>query len=235
MEVLQLSVVWVDVVAGLRDPTWLDGGELKNFHDARTKEWIMTSLNEVEVDATNPSNTTSEAVLRQLTAIMKINNETNKDMNGLRKSEFNRLREKDESKKNRLKKLQKSAKNMILNSSATQVMIYNDLELIAPYEPVESCMDFFSCETTGLAENELYNQFKELVMPEVDFAHRTVQAIIAGQFQYNVGVSPSNLSAFCFCKKIPVQKDEPNRSLIFHLVATQGRFNTMDEINLSTK
>ena len=57
----------------------------------------MTSLNEVEVDATNPSNTISEAVLHQLTASMTINNETNKEMNDLRKSEFNHLHEKDES------------------------------------------------------------------------------------------------------------------------------------------
>ena len=62
----------------------------------------MTSLNEVEVDATNPPNTTSEAVLRHLTARTTINNETNKDMNNLCKSEFNRLREKGESKNNRL-------------------------------------------------------------------------------------------------------------------------------------
>ena len=124
---------------------------------------------------------------------------------------------------------------MILNGSATQVMIDNDLELIAPSEPVESCIDFFSCETTGLAENELYNQFKALNMPEVDFAHGTVQAILAGQFQYNVGGSPSNLSAFCFFNNIPVQKYEPNRALILHLVATQGSGKTMYKINLSTK
>ena len=64
---------------------------------------------------------------------------------------------------------------MILNGSATQVMIDNDLELVAPSEPVESCMDLFSCEPTGLAENELYNKFKALGMPEVDFAHGKVQ------------------------------------------------------------
>ena len=124
---------------------------------------------------------------------------------------------------------------MILNGSATQVMIDNDLELIAPSEPVESCIDFFSCETTGLAENELYNQFKVFGMPEVEFTHVKVQEILAGQFQYNVGGYPSNLSAFCFCKNIPVLKYEPNQALILHLVATQGSGKIMYEINLSTK
>ena len=66
-------------------------------------------------------------------------------MNNLCKSEFNCLNEKDESKKNIIKKLHKLVKNIIFNASATQVMIDNDLELVAPSEPVESCMDLFSC------------------------------------------------------------------------------------------
>ena len=72
-------------------------------------------------------------------------------------------------------------------------------------------------------------------MADVDFAHKTVQALLTGQFQYNVGGSPSKHSGFCFCKKSPVLNDEPNRAMILHLVVTQGSGKTMDEINFSAK
>ena len=155
------------------------------------------------MEVANPSSATTEAVLRQLTASMSLNNQTNMEMNELCRLEFTRLHKKYELKKNRLKKIHKSVMNLIINASATQGMIDNQMELITPSGPVQSCVDFFLSKTTGLVENELYNQFKAIGMADVDFAHGTGQALLAGQFQYNVGGSPSNLSGSCFCKKIP--------------------------------
>jgi len=212
-----------------------DDGELKNFADARHKECIFSSLREAETAAANPSTSTSEAVLRQLSNSMTMQNETNRESNELRKLEFNRLREKDEIKKDRLKKLHKSVTNMIIMASASYVSVGDEMELRVPTEPVESCKDFYACESTGLAEQELYEQFKALNIPDVDFAHGTVQAILAGILLYNVGGSPSNFSAFCFCKQNPVQSDGPSEALILHLAATQGRGRTIEEINSSTK
>jgi len=81
----------------------------------------------------------------------------------------------------------------------------------------------------------LIEQFKALKMPEVDFPHGTVQALLVGLFQYSVGGSPSNLSAFCFYEQNPVQKLGPNQALVLHLVATQGRGKSIEEINASSK
>ena len=212
-----------------------DDGELKNYANARHKECIFSSLEEVEVAASNPTSATSESVLRQLSNSMTLQNETNKETNDLRKLEFERLREKDKTSKDRMKKLHHSFSNQVLMASAKLVMVEDELELRTPKEPVESCKKFYKCETAGLAEQELYEQFKALKMPEVDFAHGTVQAILSGYILYNVGGSPSNLSAFCFCEQNPVQSEGPSDGLILHLVATQGRGRTIEEINSSTK
>ena len=86
-------------------------------------------------------------------------------------------------------------------ASAKLVVVEDELELKTPNEPVESCRNFYKCETAGLAEQDLYEQFKALKMPEMDFAHGIVQAILSVYILYNVRCSPSNLSAFCFCKQ----------------------------------
>jgi len=112
---------------------------------------------------------------------------------------------------------------MILMASVSHVAVGNDLELRTPTKPFEPCRNFYACESTGLAEQELYKQFKALNMPEVDFTHGTVQAILAGILIYNVGGSPSNFSAFCFCEQNPVQCDGPSKAIILHLVAAATR------------
>ena len=65
-----------------------DDGELKNYADARHKQCILSSLREEEVAAANPSSSTSEAVLHQLSNSMTLQNETNKEANELCKLEF---------------------------------------------------------------------------------------------------------------------------------------------------
>ena len=173
-----------------------DDGELKNYANTYHKECIFSSLKEVEVAASNPTSAIFESVLRQLSNSMTLQNETNKETNDLRKLEFERLREKDKTSKDRMKKLHHSFSNQVLMASAKLVMVEDELELRTPKEPVESCKNFYKYETTGLAEQELYEQFKALKMPEVDFAHGIVQAIPPGYTLYNVRGSPSNLSAF---------------------------------------
>jgi len=49
---------------------------------------MFSSLREVEAAAENPSTSTSKAVLRQLSNIMTLQNETNKATNELRELEF---------------------------------------------------------------------------------------------------------------------------------------------------
>ena len=64
---------------------------------------------------------------------MTIQNETNKETNNLRKLELEHMRgERDEIKRDRLKRLHKSVTSMILVESASHVAVDNELELRTP-------------------------------------------------------------------------------------------------------
>ena len=214
-----------------------DDGELKKIADERHRDNIFSSLAQVEEAAENPTTSgESNAALRQLSKSISLQIETSKETNKIHRTEFERRAAKDDAKKDRLKKLHKSILNQVLMASATLVDVGDgQLELLPPSVPVKSCRDFYAAETPGLAEQELNEQFKALKIPGVDFAHGTVQSLLAGLFGYNVGGSPSNLSAFCFCEQSPVQSSGPDQALILHLVATQGRGKTIEEIKASTK
>ena len=46
-----------------------------------------------------------------------------------------------------------------------------------PEEPAASCKEFFNCKNSALAEQELVQQFRDLGMEDVGFAHGTSQAL----------------------------------------------------------
>ena len=71
----------------------------------------------------NPTSATSKVVLRQLTNRMTMQSETNRETNNLRESEFECIREKVKTSKDRLKKLHKSITNQILMVSASHVVV----------------------------------------------------------------------------------------------------------------
>ena len=104
------------------------------------------------------------------------------------------------------------------------------MEFLAPRNVVDSCKAIFNSETAALADQELASQFSSLGLKEVVYAHGTIQAIIHGFFLYNVGGSPSNFSAFCFGDHNPIHEAPLERCLLLHIMATQGRGKTMEDI-----
>ena len=135
--------------------------------------------------------------------------------------------EKDELKKDRVKKLHISfTKMMLMASSADEDLAATDL--------AESCKSFMNSKTAGLADQELSLQFVGLLLSEVGFA--LVQALHVGRFTYYDPSAQSNFSIFCFYEREPVQcKQQPRTILLLHMAETQRQGKTVDEIKALAK
>jgi hypothetical protein len=173
--------------------------------------------------------TTNEAVLQQLAASISRQSDEAKTQNELLTRQLEHTLEKDEKKKDRFKKLHSSTKQLILFASA------DDADDVPP-EVVDSCKRFINAETTGIAEQELNLQFKNLGLQDAAFSPGLTQALYAGKFIWADKSTPSNFSPFSFFEVEPLAiAEQQNRHLILHLVETQGKGKTLDEIKASNK
>ena len=78
-------------------------------------------------------------------------------------------------------------------------------------------------------------QFEALGIRNVAFSHGLVQALLAGQILYNNPGCPSNLSIFTCFEQEGVMSDAAENSLFLHLVASEGRGKTNEDIRKMTK
>jgi len=208
-----------------------DDGELKIYADQRHKAFIFSSLDEVQTQAaTNPNN---DAVMTQLSSSISHQAEKTAEANNLRREELQLRKDREEHKKDKLKKLHPSVKNMLINAAATYCQEENEYRTHA--ELPSSCMAFFNSENVGTADQELAEQFEAMGMPEASYSQATVQALWAGHFLYVAGMEPSNFTAFGFNEQTPTLVAGPNRTLLLYLAATQGKGKTTEEISRSTK
>lgn len=173
--------------------------------------------------------TTNEAILQQLTASISRQSDEAKTQNELLTRQFEHNLDKEEKKKDRFKKLHSSTKQLILFASA------EDAEDV-PTEVTESCKRFINSETVGIAEQELNLQFKNLGLQDAAFSPGLTQALHSGKFPWADKSTPSNFSPFSFFEVEPLAiAEQQNRHLILHLVETQGKGKTLDEIKASNK
>ena len=111
----------------------------------------MGSTNKVE--NAQPWTLDSTDILRQLTEGISRQNESSEEKNKLTRKEFDRKKEKDDEKKDRMLKLHSSFLNMLLNASSTD----GDR---AAKEITSACRSFFNKETAGLADQQLSVLFR---------------------------------------------------------------------------
>ena len=122
-----------------------------------------------------------------------------------------------------------STKQLILFASA------DDADDV-PTDVPDSCKRFINAESTGLAEQELNLQFKNLGLQDAAFSPGLTQALYAGKFLWADKRTPSNFSPFSIFEVEPLlAADQQNRHLILHLVKTQGKGKSLDEIKASSK
>ena len=164
----------------------------------------------------------NDAILQQLTVSITRQYEEAATHNELFARQLEHSLEKEDKKKDRLKKFHSSIKQLILFASA------DDAENV-PTDIPESCKRVFNAETLTNAEQELTLQFWNMGMQDATFAPGFVSALYSGKFVWNKNFTPSNFSPFLICEAEPLlsAKQQPRR-FVLHLEDTNGK--TSDEI-----
>ena len=166
--------------------------------------------------------TGNDAILRQLTVSITRQMEEAATHNELIARQLEHNLEKEDKKKDRLKKFHSSIKQLILFASA------DDAENV-PDEIRESCKRVFNAETITNAEQELTLQFGNLGMQDATFAPGFVSALYSGKFLWNRNFTPSNFSPFMIGEGEPLLSAEQQpRRFVLHLEDTKGK--TSDEM-----
>ena len=205
-----------------------EDGELVSFGKRRHEECLLPPALPNGGVATGGS-IDDTAVLAQLNSTMARQTEEAETANNLRRKEIERQEEKEERKKDKIKDLHISIRNMLTLASSADC---DD----TPLEPAESCKGFFNCKNSSQAEQELIQQFQDIGLDDVAFAQGTSQALYHGQFQFYQGSTPSNFTIFGFYEQDPLQMDKiDKRSLLLTLVSARGQGDTLEEIKNSAK
>ena len=178
---------------------------------------------------TGSTPTTNDAVLHQLAASISRQSDEAAAHNELLSRQLEHNLDKEEKKKDKFKKLHSSTKQLILFASAEDA---DDV----PTEVSEACKRFINADSTGNAEQELNLQFKNLGLQDAAFSPGLTTALYAGKFLWSDKATPSNFSPFSIFEVEPLRaSDQQNRHLILHLIETQGKGKTLDEIKASCK
>ena len=168
----------------------------------------------------------NDAILQQLAVGITRQSENQETHNQLLAKQLEHSLEKEDKKKDRLKKFHSSIKQMILFASAEDA---DDL----PDDVHESCRRFFNAETVINAEQELTLQFSNKGMQDAQFAHGFINSIYAGKFAWNKNFTPSNFSPFMIYEAEPLlAANQSSRHLILHLEDTNGK--SSEEVSVAT-
>ncbi len=171
----------------------------------------------------------NDAILHLLANSISRQNDEAAATNDLMTRQLEHNIEKEDKKKDRIKKLHQSIKQLILFASA------DDAESV-PDEPTESCKRFMNSESEGNADQELNIQFKNLHLHDASFSIGFTQALYNGRFLWSDGSTPSNFSPFCIFEVEPLlAAEQQNRHFILHIIQTQGKGRTLDEIKSASK
>ena len=205
-----------------------DDSELQAYSKERHEKCILPANNPVGEPGLG-SATADSSVLSQLNSNLARQNELNEDAIEMRRQELDRLKEKDEAKKDRTKKLHKRVLHML------RMIAGSDCDDERP-DISEDLKNFLNSESAEIAEQEFLDQFRARGISDVGFAHGTVRAMYNGHFQYFDESTPSNFSAFNFFEQNPLQRDAiSKRSLRLTIIRQTGQGQTLDEISKSNK
>jgi hypothetical protein len=168
----------------------------------------------------------SETILQQLAASITRQSEHQDTHNQLVAKQLEHNLEKEDKKKDRLKKFHSSIKQMILFASA------EDADNL-PDDVQESCRHFFNAETIMNSEQELTLQFGNMGMQDAQFAPGFINAIYLGKFAWTKNFTPSNFSPFMIYEAEPLlTAGQSSRRHILHLEDTSGK--SSEEVSAAT-
>lgn len=201
-----------------------EDGELQTHLSDRQQQCIMPSTGA----ATTAHSSDNSAVLTQLTESISQQTKEAAASNELRREEIARARDREEIRKDKMKKLHDSTINMIKMAASA------DFDRAADEVPA-SCKEFYQKETEGQADQELSLQFEAMGMGDVNFAHGFVQALRNGNFLFTNAGTPNNYSIFCLFEQSPNSNDKGDRQLLLHLLASHAQGMSQADIKSLTK
>ena len=140
----------------------------------------------------------TDDVLAQLAASISRQNTATENSNSLVRGELDRKKGKDE-KKDRLSKIHHIFRQMLLNAASE----YGDRKAEAVPDLYQV---FFDQKTLGLADQQLYIQFREFGLWDAGFADGVIQALLSGRLLYFETRIPNNFSCFCYKEKNELQR-----------------------------
>ena len=143
------------------------------------------------------ANNLNDAILIQLANSITHQTEEAATHNELITRQLDCTVERDDKKKDRLKKLHPSVTQLLLFASA------EDAETV-PDDVLDSCQQFMNAETEGIADQELNMQFKSLNLHDAAFSIGFTQALYNGKFTWADRSTPSNFSPFCIFEVEPL-------------------------------
>ena len=130
--------------------------------------------------------------------------------------------EQDSEKKDSMKKLHSSVLHTFLMAASE-----NGEEKAT--EIPESCKSFYNQDSVALSEQQLSFLLRDFGLPDVSFAHGTIQSILAGNLLHNAPENPSNFSIFSFYEKLKAGSETENR-LLLHVMARDGKKRSNGDI-----
>eukprot|EP00957_Ditylum_brightwellii_P097044 7389995-Ditylum_brightwellii.AAC.1 len=87
----------------------------------------------------------------------------------------------------------------------------------------------------ALANQELHQQFEDLGLGDIGFAHGTTQALHNGMF-YTQKKEHSNFIAFSIFEEQPLERDDVCKRALFPILLSMvGHGKTLEDIKKSTK
>lgn len=166
---------------------------------------------------TPTTTTANDSILQQLAVSITRQSEEAATHNELFARQLEHSLEKEDKKKDRLKKFHPSIKQLILFASAEEADA-------VPDEILDSCKRVFNADTITNAEQELTLQFSNMGMQDANFAPSFVTSLYSGKFMWSKNFTPSNFSPFMIFEAEPLlAPDQSQRHLILHLEDTTGK------------
>jgi hypothetical protein len=204
-----------------------DDNELRAFSLKRHADCILPSI---PAGAPTFQSNAPDSTINQLTAVISSMNENNEQANALRALEFQRAKENDKKKTNRIKKwLDENNMRMLLNAGS------KDGERPAQ-ELTDDFVAIFNSESVGAAGKMMLTKLRGLGSKQVFICEGALSSIYHGDIVSSIPGEVGRMSVFSFKKSIPVQKNnQSDHFTIVHLMNQFGKPMSQEEIKASLK
>jgi hypothetical protein len=196
-----------------------DDKEMKAYKKDRHEKCILPPI-EIHDSSFSSSN-------QLITTLSKIN-ETTQESNTLRAIEIERNRERDEAKKDRIKKgwMHSSVERMILNAASED----GEHPAIDLSEDFKSC---FNAESAGACGKQLIYLLGNAGYKNTVISEGAVNAIYHGEIISTTPNTPKHHTAFNYREAEPMQGTQAERFLVLHMETVNGKARSSEEIKAS--